>query len=76
MIQQDQVKAAAEGGGSPGERHRGVFKFINHPQKSSATSMGIRHGRGPEMLLTLLIELLLLPLCRKTLDMLYLILIG
>jgi hypothetical protein len=31
MIQQDQVEAAAEGGLSPGERHRGAFKLIIHP---------------------------------------------
>jgi hypothetical protein len=61
---------------SLGERHRGVFKLIIHPQESSVTSISIRHGRGPEMLLTFLIQLLLLLLSRKTLDMLYLILIG
>jgi hypothetical protein len=75
-IQQDQVEAAAEGRLSPGERHRGTFKLIIYPQESSATSMSVRHGRGPEMLLTLLIQLLLLLLSRKTLDTLYLILIG
>jgi hypothetical protein len=75
-IQQDQVEAAARGRLSPGERHRGAFKLIIHPQESSATSMSIRHGRGPEMLITLLIQLLLLLLSRKTLDTLYLILIG
>jgi hypothetical protein len=47
---------------SLGERHRGTFKLITRPQESSATSMSVRHGRGPEMLLTLLIQLLLLPL--------------
>jgi hypothetical protein len=61
---------------SPGERHRGMFKLIIHPQESSVTSMNVRHGRGPEILLTLLIQLLLLLLSRKTLDTLYLILIG
>jgi hypothetical protein len=61
---------------SPGKRHRGAFKLIIYPQESSMTSMSVRHGRGPEMLLTLLIQLLLLPLSRKTLDTLYLILIG
>jgi hypothetical protein len=75
-IQQDQVEAAAEGRLSPGERHQDAFKLIIYPQESSATSMRVRHGRGPEMLLTLLIQLLLLPLIRKTLSMLYLILIG
>jgi hypothetical protein len=57
-IQQDHVEAAVELGGgwfSPGERHRGAFKLIIHPQESSATSMNVRHGRGLEMLLTLLI---------------------
>jgi hypothetical protein len=38
--------------------------------------MSVIHGRRPEMLLTLLIQLLLLPLSRKTLDTRYLILIG
>jgi hypothetical protein len=76
MIQQDQVEAAAEGELSPGERHRDAFKLIIHPQESSVTSMSVQHGRGPEMLLTLLIQLLLLPLRRKTLGTLYLILIG
>jgi hypothetical protein len=38
--------------------------------------MSVRHGLGLEMLLTLLIQLLLLPLSRKTFDTLYLILIG
>jgi hypothetical protein len=47
---------------SPSERHRGAFKLIIHPQESSATSMNVRHGQGPEMLLTLLIQLMLLPL--------------
>jgi hypothetical protein len=61
---------------SLGERHQGAFKFINHPQESSVTSMSVRHGRGLEMLLTLLIQLLLLLFSRKTLDMLYQILIG
>jgi hypothetical protein len=61
---------------SPGEGHQGTFKLIIHTQESLATSMSVRHGRGPEMLLTLLIQLLLLPLSRKTLDTLYLILIG
>jgi hypothetical protein len=61
---------------SPGDRHRGTFKLIIHPHESSATSMSVQHGRGPEMLLTLLIQLLLLSLSRKTLDTLYLILIG
>jgi hypothetical protein len=76
-IQQYQVEAAAEGGGLfPGERHRGALKLIIHPQESLVTSMSVRHGRGPEMHLTLLIQLLLLPLSRKTLDMHYLILIG
>jgi hypothetical protein len=77
-IQQYQVEAAAEGGGGlfPGERHRGALKLIIHPQESLVTSMSVRHGRGPEMHLTLLIQLLLLPLSRKTLDMHYLILIG
>jgi hypothetical protein len=50
---------------SPGERHRGAFKLIIHPQESSATSMSVRHDRGPEMPLTLLIQLLLLPLSRR-----------
>jgi hypothetical protein len=76
VIQQDQVEATAEGRLSPGERHQGTFKLIIHPQESSATSMSVRHDRGPEMLLTLLIQLLLLPLRRKTLDTLYLIQIG
>jgi hypothetical protein len=58
------------------ERHRGEFNLIIHPRLSSATSMSVRHGRGLEMLVTLLIQLLLLPLSRKTLDTLYLILIG
>jgi hypothetical protein len=58
------------------ERHRGVFKLIIHPQESLATSISIQHGRGQEMPLTLLIQLLLLPLCRKTFDTRYLILIG
>jgi hypothetical protein len=75
-IQQDQVEVAAEGRLSPGERHRGASKLIIQPQESSATSMSVRHGRGPEMLLTLLIQLWLLLLSRKTLDTLYLILIG
>jgi hypothetical protein len=75
-IQQDQVEASAEGELSPGERHRGAFKLIIHPQESSVTSMSVRHNRGPEMLLNLLIQLLLLPLSRKTLDTLCLILIG
>jgi hypothetical protein len=78
-IQQYQVEAAAEAGGGglfPGERHRGALKLIIHPQESLVTSMSVRHGRGPEMHLTLLIQLLLLPLSRKTLDMHYLILIG
>jgi hypothetical protein len=44
--------------------------------EAAVRSMSIRHGRGLEILLTLLIQLLLLPLSRKTLDMLYLILIG
>jgi hypothetical protein len=57
-------------------RSSGSSYLIIHPQESSATSMSIRHGRGPEMLLTVLIQLLLLPLSRKTLDTLYLILIG
>jgi hypothetical protein len=61
---------------SLGERHRGTFKLIIHPQESSPTSMIVRHSRGPEILLTLLIQLVLLPLSRKTLDTLYLILIG
>jgi hypothetical protein len=38
--------------------------------------MSVRHDRSPEMLLSLLIQLLLLLLSRKTLDTLYLILIG
>jgi hypothetical protein len=74
-IQQDQVEAVVEGEVVSGERHRGAFKLIIHPQESSA-SMSVRHGRGPEMLLTLLIQFLLLLLSRKTLDTLYLILIG
>jgi hypothetical protein len=61
---------------SLGERHRGAYKLIIHPQESSATSMSVRHSRGLEMLLTLLIKLLWPPLSRKTLDMLCLILIG
>jgi hypothetical protein len=60
----------------PSERHRGALKLIIRPQESSATSTSAQNGRGPEMLLTLLISLLLLPLSRKTLDMCYLILIG
>jgi hypothetical protein len=70
-IQQDQVEAAAKMEiSSRREAPRRVQ--VDHP----ATSMSVRHGRGPEMLLTLLIRLLLLPSSRKTLDMLYLILIG
>jgi hypothetical protein len=45
-------------------------------EESLATSMSVRHSRGPEMVLTLLNQLLLLPLSRKTLDARYLILIG
>jgi hypothetical protein len=61
---------------SPSKRHRGAFKLSIRPQESSATSMSVRHCRGLEMLLTLLIQLSLLPLSRKTLDTLYLNLIG
>jgi hypothetical protein len=75
-IQQDQVQAAAEGEVVSRREHRGAFKLIIHPQESSATSMSVRHNRGQEMLLTLHIQLLLPPLSRKTLDTLYLILIG
>jgi hypothetical protein len=39
---------------SPGERHRGAFKLIICPQESSETSTSVRHSRGLEMLLTLL----------------------
>jgi hypothetical protein len=73
-IQQD--KQLLRGRLSLSERHQGALKLIIHPQESSATSMSIRHGRGPEMLLTFLIQLLLLPLSQKTLDTCYLILIG
>jgi hypothetical protein len=50
--------------------------LIIHPHESSVTSISVRHGRGPEMFLTLLIQLLLLVLSQKTLYTLYLILIG
>jgi hypothetical protein len=65
-IQQDQVEAAAEGevvSRREALRHVQVDHPL-HPQESSATSMSIRHGRGLEMLLTLLIQLLLLLLNR------------
>jgi hypothetical protein len=76
-IQQDQVEAATEGEVvSRLEAPRRVQVDHPRPQESSATSMSVRHGRGPEMLLTLRIQLLLLPLNRKTLDTLYLILTG
>jgi hypothetical protein len=77
MIQQDQVEAAVEGGGSsPGERHRCMCKLIILPQESPATSMNARHGRGPIKSLTLLIQLLLLLSSPKTLDTHSLTLIG
>jgi hypothetical protein len=69
-------KQLLRGRSSLGERHRGTCKLIIHPQESLATSMSIRHGRGLDILLTLPIKLLLLLLSRKTLDTLYLILIG
>jgi hypothetical protein len=43
---------------SLGERHQGAFKLIIRPQELSVTSISVRHSRGPEMLLTLLIQLL------------------
>jgi hypothetical protein len=67
-IQQDQVEVAVEGRLSLGESHRGTFKLIIHPQESSATSTNERQGQGIGMILTLLIQLLLLSLTRKTLD--------
>jgi hypothetical protein len=45
------------------------------PSESSVTSMNVRHGQGLGMFLTLLIQILLLPLSRKTLDTPSLILI-
>jgi hypothetical protein len=56
---------------SSDKRHRGTFKLIIRPQESSTTSTSVRHGRGLEMLLTLLIQLLLQPLSRETLDTLF-----
>jgi hypothetical protein len=75
-IQEDQLEATAEVEvASRREAPRRVQ--VDHPPSVIiATSMSVRHGLGPEMLLTLLIQLLLLPLSRKTLDTLYLILIG
>jgi hypothetical protein len=76
-IQQDQVEATTEGEVvSRREAPRRVQ--VDHPPSRIISDINgrTRHGRGPEMLLTLLIKLLLLPLSRKTLDTLYLILIG
>jgi hypothetical protein len=74
-VQQDHVEAAVEGevvSRLEAPRH---IQVDHPPSKSSATSMSVRHDRGPKMLLTLLIQLLLPPLSRKTLNTRYLILI-
>jgi hypothetical protein len=75
-IQQDQMEAATKGEvASRREAPRQVQ--VDHPPSVIIGDINkLRHGQGPEMLLTLLIQLLLLPLSRKILDTLYLILIG
>jgi hypothetical protein len=53
-IQQDQMKAAAEGEVvSRREAPRRIQ--VDHPASRMPCTMSVRHGRGPEMLLTLLI---------------------
>jgi hypothetical protein len=75
MIQQGQVEAAAEGK-VVSKREAPKRVQVDHPpSRIIGTSMSVRHGRGPEMLLALLIQLLLLPLSQKTLGTRYLILI-
>jgi hypothetical protein len=75
-IQQDQVEAAAEGEvASRREAPRRVQ--VDHPLSVIIGDINERTTRSrSRMLLTLLIQLLFLPLSRKTLDTLYLILIG
>jgi hypothetical protein len=75
-IQQDQVEAFSEGEVVSRREAPRRVQVDHPPSRIIGDTMSVRHGRGPEMLLTLLIQLLLLPLSRKTLDTRYLIRIG
>jgi hypothetical protein len=76
MIQQDQEKAAAEGEVISRREAPRHVQVDHPPSRIIGDIMSVRHSRGPEMLLTLLIQLLLLLLSQNTLYMHYLILIG
>jgi hypothetical protein len=74
-IQQYQMEAVVEGEVvSRREAPKCVLLFIL-PQESSTPSMNVQHGQGPGICLTLLIQLVFLPLSLKTLDTHSLILI-
>jgi hypothetical protein len=75
-IYQVQVEAGAEGEVVSRREAPMRVQVDQLPSRIISDINELRHGRGPEMLLTLLIQLFLLPLSRKTLDTLYLILIG